>query len=340
MQEDNVKLMDKILREKFSEYEGKPSPLAKEAIFKELSKTKNEERPIAKVLNTKEKVYRYAVAASIVLALGIGSYMVVKSTFTSQNTVSKVTQQNIVTESIQPDQEEIIKEPLAIKEPIPSVETRFSVINYITKEKIKVIILPDSSKVYINKNSSLSYSTASFNDEERIVELNGEAYFDVAKKSERPFVIHAGRSRVEVLGTSFNVKSVSGASEVIVESGKVSFSSKSKKAKKIILTRGEKGILDPNNKVRQTQKINPNELSWKTRKLVFSKTPMKEVIYEIERYFGIDIEVTEPLVFKCKYTGVFEEPSKEQVLKIIAISIHGDYSKENDIYILTGKGCN
>ncbi|MFT4024276.1 MAG: FecR domain-containing protein [Flavihumibacter sp.] len=80
--------------------------------------------------------------------------------------------------------------------------------------------LPDGSDITLNKSSQISYP-GSFTGNKRRVQLRGEAFFNIVRDSSRPFVVEAGRLRITVLGTSFNVKQTPGATEVIVASGKV-----------------------------------------------------------------------------------------------------------------------
>ena len=71
------------------------------------------------------------------------------------------------------------------------------------------IVLPDGSQVWLNAGSNLDYNNSTFNQELREVSLNGEAYFDVTKNPDKPFIIHTKKMDIKVLGTVFNVRSYS-----------------------------------------------------------------------------------------------------------------------------------
>jgi transmembrane sensor len=108
-----------------------------------------------------------------------------------------------------------------------------------TAENGDVFYLPDSSMVWLNKNSSLTY-TASFNGKERVVYLEGEAFFDVKRKPEQPFIIHASGTTTKVLGTSFDLKAYKQEDvELTVVSGKVSFTAEQQT---LLLLPKDKGV--------------------------------------------------------------------------------------------------
>ena len=105
--------------------------------------------------------------------------------------------------------------------------------------------LPDGTIVTLNKSSKISYPEK-FTKGKRIVYLEGEAFFDVARNPEKPFIIYAQQSETKVLGTSFNLKADKADNEVIitVAEGHVEFSSdKDNNRRKVELSAGEKGIL-------------------------------------------------------------------------------------------------
>jgi len=333
MKEENIKEMDRILRSKFSEFEGRPSSSVKEKIFKEFKASQKTKYTLL-FNGSKKKLFKYSIAASFLFILFSVIFLVFKNNPSEKTTAELKNEKSAES----PNKETGLNTDPKKKEQTGDFKT--DLVRFRTKEKVITIYLPDSSKVYINKNSNLSYLTSSFKSKERVVQLSGEAYFDVKSNPEKPFIIYSDKSRIEVLGTSFNVKSIANSEEIIVEEGKVAFVRKSDLESKLILTPGKKGFIDANGQLKKIKASNPNELSWKTKKLIFSKTPMEEVVLEIEKYFSIDIVVAEPKIFNCKYTGVFENPSKENVLKIISLSINGTYKEENNVYKLMGKGCN
>jgi len=149
-------------------------------------------------------------------------------------------------------------------------EPRFD--HEISSVSAEVFILPDSSIIWLNKNSSIKFNN-NFK-EERTIYLDGEAYFEVKRDESKPFVIHTPSSYTRVLGTSFNLKAYKDQSttELIVNSGKVSFAS-GKEGKMVLLEKGEKGLVkNGTNLVEEEINDDPNYLSWKSNKQDFLKS--------------------------------------------------------------------
>lgn len=108
-----------------------------------------------------------------------------------------------------------------------------------TAQNGDVFYLPDSSVVWLNKHSSLTY-TASFDGNERVVYLQGQAFFDVKKNPKQPFVIHASGTTTKVLGTSFDLKAYEGQDvQLTVVTGKVSFTAEQQT---LLLLPQDKGV--------------------------------------------------------------------------------------------------
>ncbi|MDB5255982.1 MAG: hypothetical protein JWM14_677 [Chitinophagaceae bacterium] len=108
-----------------------------------------------------------------------------------------------------------------------------------TAENGDVFYLPDSSMVWLNKHSSLTYG-ASFDGKERVVYLEGQAFFDVKRNPEQPFIIHASGTTTMVLGTSFDLKAYQQDDvELTVVTGKVSFTAQQQT---LLLLPNDKGI--------------------------------------------------------------------------------------------------
>ncbi|MBC7488110.1 MAG: FecR domain-containing protein, partial [Cytophagaceae bacterium] len=152
-----------------------------------------------------------------------------------------------------------------------------------TAENGDVFYLPDSSMVWLNKHSSLTY-TSSFDGKERIVYLEGQAFFDVKKNPEQPFIIHASGTITKVLGTSFDLKAYQQDDvELTVVTGKVSFTAQQQT---LLLLPKDKGIyhrdiktlaLVPYDTTDQTEFV-----SWKEKQYYVGNS-----IYETERQYPL-----------------------------------------------------
>lgn len=117
-------------------------------------------------------------------------------------------------------------------------------VEVITTDSVTVVYLPDSSKVYLNKNTTLTYPEE-FNSNERLVSLNGEGFFEV-NPGNVPFIITCHGTRTKVLGTSFNVNGYEEDEEVevIVVTGHVEFSDEDDRSGKIVLQPDDRGAFN------------------------------------------------------------------------------------------------
>ncbi len=212
-------------------------------------------------------------------------------------------------------------------------------IRTLPREK-KQVTLPDSSHVWLNENSKLTYNSRF---DKRHVNLEGEAFFEVERIEERPFEISTGDATTTVLGTSFNVRAypVEERIEVTVKTGKVAFAETKKKGNPILLTPGETGVFDKKEaKVEVAVHELENADAWKTQKLNFDDEKLAQVINTLERYFDVEIEAANPALLVCPYTSSFEQPDLESILTVIGTTIGFEFTKTKEgQYVLSGKGC-
>ncbi len=216
--------------------------------------------------------------------------------------------------------------------------TNLVAINTIEEEE-KEVVLPDGSKVWLNENSSLTYNK-SFDI--RTVNLKGEAFFDVEHIEGKRFTIKSGQSKTEVLGTSFNVRAYDDEEniEVTVVTGTVAFSEEKKETERVVLTKGNVGLLH-----KQSQKVNkktvktPNTIAWKTKRFEFEDTPLKDVIKALERYFEVEIKTTNNKILNCQFQGSYKDPKIEEILEAVAFGSSLNLSQIEGVYTLAGEGC-
>ena len=213
-----------------------------------------------------------------------------------------------------------------------------------SKSSIK---LPDGTIVRLNTDSRLTYLnfTAGKNRE---VTLIGEAYFDVAHDSSRPFIIHTGKINIKVLGTSFNVRNYPQDKELETSliKGKIEVSLDSRPEDIITLKPTEKLIIakeqdELSAATKVTNSIDNKvvltsitylrhdslvaETSWLNDKLVFVNQPLDKIAIELERKYAITVSFKDEKVKKYRYTGVFENVSLEKVFQLIKYSKNINY---------------
>ena len=213
-----------------------------------------------------------------------------------------------------------------------------------SKSSIK---LPDGTIVRLNTDSRLTYLnfTAGKNRE---VTLIGEAYFDVAHDSSRPFIIHTGKINIKVLGTSFNVRNYPQDKELETSliKGKIEVSLESRPEDIITLKPTEKLIIaKEQDELATATKVKSSidnkvvltsitylrhdslvaETSWLNDKMVFVNQPLDKIAIELERKYAITVSFKDEKVKKYRYTGVFENVSLEKVFQLIKYSKNINY---------------
>jgi transmembrane sensor len=150
------------------------------------------------------------------------------------------------------------------------------------------IVLPDSSRVWLNAMSSIRFPTA-FDGAERNVELNGEAYFEIVKNSKQPFIVRTGNSTIRVLGTSFNVNAYKDEEEIrtTLISGSVSVATESKK---VVLKEGQQSEVDRSGNINIAEQVDIEaELAWKNGYFYFKGQNIEKIMRHISRWYDVDI---------------------------------------------------
>lgn len=202
----------------------------------------------------------------------------------------------------------------------PSVQ-EVSEVSYVVKETPRGLkttsLLPDGSKVKINSGSVLKYPER-FEGENRRVILQGEAFFEVKADPDKPFVIESSCAVVQVLGTSFNVKTYDNDKDqrIAVVSGKVRVTTPGGKEK--ILLPDSMAVIDKNTGMITVTGYNKTEeLGWCDGILYFNQTPFHKVFEKLEMWFAVSFEIDDRINLNLNetYTGEFKKnESLENVL--------------------------
>ncbi len=225
---------------------------------------------------------------------------------------------------------------------IRTPDTGSGLVYHTAAGQAKEVFLPDGSRVLLNENSHLSLSESFTASARRRAELSGEAYFDVKPDPGHPFVITTTDARVEILGTAFNLRAYpsEGFTEVEVEEGKVRLAERSGE-EALELRPGERGICKPGQPLQQKRPPALNAHSWRTGRLAFRKTPLKEAMPALERHFGVDIELGDSEVADCTLTMSFEKSSLEEVLEALKLIFHFDIDEAGNKkqFILRAGNC-
>jgi ferric-dicitrate binding protein FerR (iron transport regulator) len=216
-------------------------------------------------------------------------------------------------------------------------------IQVVADQSVKAITLPDGTLVSLNANTRFQYPVK-FGKNTREVTIEGEAFFEVKPNKAKPFIIHAGKAQIKVLGTSFNVSAYPSAKsvEVIVKTGKVQVLNKAtaetKQNNELILNPGEKGTLViSSNALLKTTNQNPNFIAWKTHDLIFRATSLGEVISNLENVYKVNIRLDDPKLNGLLLTAHFNDYSLDFILKVIETTFQMETQVIDGQYILKAK---
>ncbi len=212
------------------------------------------------------------------------------------------------------------------------------------KGSISQMILPDNTLVYLNAGSELKYTEENpknfFQGKvgNRKVYLTGEAWFDVSKNEEKPFVVHTPFYNVEVLGTQFNVKAYSNDDEVVttVEGGTVKVVSSENLTiqEAQTLQAGEQLVYTKNKGINISEVNTRMFTAWKDNKLIFINMNLKDLFVLLERKYGVDIEVADNMVLDYHYDSTITTETILEVLDFIAETLPIKYKIEGQKVII------
>ncbi|WP_114750091.1 FecR family protein [Pleomorphovibrio marinus] len=196
--------------------------------------------------------------------------------------------------------------------------------------------LADGSKVMLNAGSSLRYIKG-FESHQRVLELEGEAFFDVAKSPNRPFMVKSEGVTTTALGTSFNIKAYRGGTmDIALVSGQVQVSIPLEENHLVSLQQGQ-GIR-VNMSKKSVSKFEFDEdvlLAWTRKTIVFRQTPINEIKSTLENWFGVKITYVNRPENDLEISGRFTDQTLENVLKGLSHSARFDFRIVDDQVFLT-----
>ena len=209
----------------------------------------------------------------------------------------------------------------------------------------KKITLPDSTIVWLNSDTHLSYDENMNDGKERNVRLSGEAFFDVAHNKDRPFIITTDKIHIKVLGTAFNVKAYpkDSITETALIRGLVELTVRDRPTQKILLRPADKISIVENTKPTETERSLPSkpvdrklilenikevaigdqaivqETSWTNDMLVFKNELFEEMVPRLERWYNVTIEIRSERLRKRRFTGIFKDEPLEAALEALQL---------------------
>lgn len=228
------------------------------------------------------------------------------------------------------------------------------------------LLLPDGTKVWLNADSKISYNK-SYGNKLREVVLTGEAYFDVVRNAERPFIIHTAKMDIKVIGTAFNVKCYPGekTTETSLIRGSIEVTLKDR-LEKIMLKPNEKLVINNDEiaeqiiksqstgiKPSKVQQQNPIislshltfypadstviETAWTQNKFVFSSETFEEIALKMERWYNVKIDFADEYLKNERLTGNFEKETITEALTAMQFATPFSFTIKNDQIIIKHK---
>jgi len=201
------------------------------------------------------------------------------------------------------------------------------------------LILPDSTSVWLNAESTLRYASSDFLNN-REVQLDGEAFFNVQKSRNSEFSVQTDDYRINVKGTEFNIMAYKdfGRTETTVVNGKIQVR---RNNKNVEVNASEKVVYEDG----KFEKHNANVLaatSWKDNTFYFNKVPFEELVRRLERWYDVDITLKGEDLSDIEYSGIFKnEETVWQVLEVIQMTTPIEYRRNQfREIIITGKSNN
>lgn len=267
--------------------------------------------------------WRYVAAACVIALMAVGTIWLIHS---DQPTQHSLAQQTIIAPGsnkailITGDGKEMVldgKGNIQIgNATIQNGVATYQEANAVTYNTLKTprggqfqVILPDGTHVWINSASQLRYPTA-FTGSSRTVELEGEAYFEVTKNTQQPFIVKTSTDQIEVLGTHFNINAYSdeGAVRTTLAEGKV-------KVGPLILRPGQQ-----HQSGQLTDADLDEVLAWKNGRMVYHDVAIDGILRAISRWYDVEIEMKGNLGQQSFYFEVSRSATLNELVKVLELN--------------------
>lgn len=200
------------------------------------------------------------------------------------------------------------------------------------------VTFSDGTEIIMNSASEVRFPQK-FNDKQRLVHLEGEAYFKVAPNKNLPFIVETDKARIKVLGTKFNVRSWKDdeSAEVAVREGtvQVQATDTSMIDKSVILKRGQRSLVDKVSKQIKVENADVEKnLLWIGGGMYFNNDSFQNVLKNLERRYNVSFKVMDKNLLSVPYTGEFHKANLNEVLKVLSVSMEVEFEKtDNYIFV-------
>lgn len=227
----------------------------------------------------------------------------------------------------------------------PAIQESKEIVSEVVEERTFVgkefVKLPDGSTVLLNEHSELRYRST-FGHQTREVYLKGEAFFDIARDSSKPFLVKTGDIETRVLGTAFNVEAWPDDTKikVTVERGKVSVGDENHVFEEL-LPNEQLAVNTETDEFVKTKMDAEDVTEWKQSFFVLDKIAMEKAAEKISKRYGVEVTIENEGLKKCLVNGSFlDNESVEHIISVICLAMNADYVIEGEkIDIKGGIGC-
>ena len=208
---------------------------------------------------------------------------------------------------------------------------------FVPKGQVSQVFLADGTRIWINSESKLIVPSV-FSTNERVVRLNGEAFFVVAKNKKKPFRVELNGQQIEVLGTSFNVRAYDNSNkiETTLETGQIQLRTGNQIT---LLKPGEQSFFDKTTRNLIIKKVDPSFFSsWKKGRFEFQNEDLMEVFKVIERWYDVEIIADESYFKGMHFSGVIKRNKDvKHFLELLNLSIPIKYQFNVDKVKISAK---
>lgn len=197
------------------------------------------------------------------------------------------------------------------------------------------LLLPDGTEIWLNARTTLKYPV-SFNDKERAMELDGEAYFNVVEDDERPFIVYTDKGSVAALGTDFNVEAYASSNEFITTlmEGNVKVTPKDNPAGALVLAPGRKAVWTGDS-LRVETVDDYAVYRWTEGLICFKDESIPAILKKFEKYYGVTIHVKNPSILHYCYTGKFRHTDGvDYALRVLQKDVRFKYTRDDELRVI------
>lgn len=207
-------------------------------------------------------------------------------------------------------------------------EVKGNIIKQNPKGQKLTTFLPDGSKVILNSESKIEYQ-AGFNSTERLILLDGEAFFEVTKDESKPFRVEAGGVSVVALGTSFVVNSkFPDMTEVSLVTGSVKVSGRDDQS--VVLSPGKSAVVKEGRNIQIKDFDLDEKVGWKDGLLVFKENSLDEIFDKLKDWYGVEFLLEAPIRQNQHFSGKYRNAPLDEVLEGIAFVHHFEFKIQGD----------